>query len=156
MPGELPPPRTPSPGAPKTPLRPGGCAPGPLLSSKNFISKRKKSEKSTFRRNQCVFGKNLVFPCKNRPWEVLVAIFGIYVKNAAQRWGRELCSFSVALFPSNFCWNLGRKTTAKARRARVSRNLEETTSFQTLGFLSKGFLSVALTVIRAFLFPSLQ
>ena len=32
--------------------------------------------------------------------DALDAIFGIYVKNAAQRWVRELCSCSVALFPS--------------------------------------------------------
>ena len=106
---------------PRTPLRPRGCAPGPLLSSKKFLSKRKISEKFTFRGNQCIFVKNLVFPCKNLPWEALVAIFGIYVKNAAQRWGRELRSSSVALFPSDcryskllwnsfFClWNLGSK-----------------------------------------------
>ena len=32
--------------------------------------------------------------------EALDAIFGIYVKNAAQRCVRELCRCSVALFPS--------------------------------------------------------
>ena len=32
--------------------------------------------------------------------EALDAIFGIYAKSAAQRWVRELCSCSVALFPS--------------------------------------------------------
>ena len=57
---------------PRTPLRPGGCAPEP--EKKHFF--------------------------QDLSWEALVAIFGIYVKKAAQPWGRELRSSIVALFPS--------------------------------------------------------
>ena len=46
-----------------------------------------------------------IFPCQNRSWEVLVAIFGIYAKNAAQRWGREPLKRSVGFFPGDlFLW----------------------------------------------------
>ena len=39
--------------------------------------------------------------------EALDAIFGIYVKNAAQRCVREVCSCSVALFPSSVALAFG-------------------------------------------------
>ena len=49
--------------------------------------------------------ETFVFPCQNSSWEALVAIFGIYAKNAAQRWGREPLKRPVGLFPGDlFLW----------------------------------------------------
>ena len=45
--------------------------------------------------------ESFVFPCQNNSWEALVAIFGIYIKSAAQRWGREPLKRPVGLFPGD-------------------------------------------------------
>ena len=90
---------------------PGGDPPGAL---KAFLAspREKNPEKLHFFRKIRFYWfrvnklpkmcKKVAFSDNSMSRETLDAIFGIYVKSAAQRCVREICSCSVALFPINF------------------------------------------------------